>query len=266
VFQQAGSQYDNGTMDNAILGCASAIALAESYHQHPWKPLFNFPVPGDPKPGSKKRTKHLFVHDEVGGELMEITNNAMSVLLENEKGDVITRKHPTGDFQLLTKDPPILLGIQKTDLTTCFKNMEQGPAEMPRTPNTVSPDTAPGGPNVSIEQPNMDPSTNILYGVTNMDPLQSQPLAEATMDNGTTPLSQTTDDPAHDYLLPPDTTTNVKSINQHPMAAQSSAVGNRVVPQPPHTSPLQEKSMDDDDGTISLSEPESGVMEGNLFN
>jgi len=56
------------------------------------------------------------MRESVGGELTKITKTAIANLMNDEEGDVITKQHPGGDVQLLTKHPPILLGIEATIL------------------------------------------------------------------------------------------------------------------------------------------------------
>jgi hypothetical protein len=124
AFLQAGGEYNNTAMDRSILGRKSATELCEQYFSSKRMILYDLPPRPSPKKGSSgKRKARYFVREYVGGRLTEISKNAMSILIDDEAGELYTEKRPTGDMQLMTKSD-FSLPCPGLDLVKFFNDLD----------------------------------------------------------------------------------------------------------------------------------------------
>jgi len=102
AFRQAGGDYNNTAMDCSKLGHSSANKLyAHFHHSLKHKQMFDLLPPEGMVSGKKKM--HYFVQEFAGGELTKINKQAMMNLIDEDAGEVLTKKYSTGDMQLMTK-------------------------------------------------------------------------------------------------------------------------------------------------------------------
>ena len=73
---------------------------------------------------------HYFVHEFVGGQLTKISKQAMADLKDEEAGELVMEKCPTGDMQLMTKIS-LSLPYQGVNLMKFFDELDS--AELAKT-------------------------------------------------------------------------------------------------------------------------------------
>jgi hypothetical protein len=121
AYLEAGGKYNDSALERSALGRDGAAGLASSfYSSKKYLRLYELPKPPASKVGKKKGPLRCFVRDHVGGVLTEIDNKLLSRLQGDNGGDVLEKKHRSGDMKLLTLypfSPPLL---DTGDLSTFF--------------------------------------------------------------------------------------------------------------------------------------------------
>jgi hypothetical protein len=149
TYKQAGGKYNNGAKDRVILGCTNAVSLSEQYLWHPLKRLFDLPTPG-----GKNAKLRCFVREHVGGELTEVSKKVLADLVDDEAGDVIDKKNPSGNMKLLTLHSSPLLGLRLTNLATFFNGIDDQsmPVDTPNPPEAIAPPLVQAGPDIAASR------------------------------------------------------------------------------------------------------------------
>jgi hypothetical protein len=131
AFLEAGGHYNKSAMERSKLGRSSANELYKQFirTKRNRKPIYNLPPPPQKKGAGKPRMRY-FVREFVGGELTEISKQAMTSLKDEEAGELVTEKRPTGDMQLMTKIS-LSLPYHGVDLVKFFNELDS--AELSKT-------------------------------------------------------------------------------------------------------------------------------------
>jgi hypothetical protein len=131
AFLEAGGDYNKSAMDRSKLGCSSANKLYRQFirTKRNRKPIYNL-LPPPQKCVGRSRMRY-FVREFVGGQLTEISKQAMAGLIDDEVGELFTEKRPTGDMQLMTKIN-LSLPYRGVDLVKFFDELDS--AELAKAP------------------------------------------------------------------------------------------------------------------------------------